>query len=332
MADSENKNVSDSLGSDAVHKDGTDYIKDQLDGKGATSNAHATEPAAASESTPATKPEPIVAQPPASNPGAEDPTAGIAKGAGGVSSAAHVESPTTAPKEKRKSIVGQLTGFLGFGGKKDKEAKNAGEDNSVAAYASSAAATTAATTAVLTDRTKATVQDTTGIDLGAKKEQTADTDASATAGNAEDVKDPAKQTSSDPRTTEATTTEADTPSGKDQKDTSGEDADKPPKQAGDPKTMENRQAIPVAGGEKLGEKHWGESKIVPDNPKPKTEETGVSSSEGQPSKEVSENTAKNTGGASGGPSGSASPEGGEKKEKFMDKMKDKLKIGKKDKA
>jgi len=96
--------------------------------------------------------------------------------------------------------------------------------------------------------------------------------------------------------------------------------------------MENRQAIPVAGGEKLGEKHWGESKIVPDNPKPKTEETGVSSSEGQPSKEVSENTAKNTGGASGGPSGSASPEGGEKKEKFMDKMKDKLKIGKKDKA
>lgn len=45
--------------------------------------------------------------------------------------------------------------------------------------------------------------------------------------------------------------------------------------------MENKDAIPIAGGVKLGEKHWGESEIIPDNPKPRSDE-GVSSSEGQP--------------------------------------------------
>lgn len=35
---------------------------------------------------------------------------------------------------------------------------------------------------------------------------------------------------------------------------------------------ENPSSIPVAGGTRLGEAHWGESKIVPDNPKPSGEE------------------------------------------------------------
>lgn len=43
---------------------------------------------------------------------------------------------------------------------------------------------------------------------------------------------------------------------------------------------ENPSAIPTAGGEQLGKQHWGESKIVPDNPKPR--ESVVQSSEGQP--------------------------------------------------
>lgn len=47
--------------------------------------------------------------------------------------------------------------------------------------------------------------------------------------------------------------------------------------------LENKDAIPIAGGVKLGEKHWGESEITPDNPKPKPEEqSNVSSAEGQP--------------------------------------------------
>lgn len=44
---------------------------------------------------------------------------------------------------------------------------------------------------------------------------------------------------------------------------------------------ENESAIPTAGGIKLGEKHWGESDIVPDNPKPRGDEN-ISSSSGQP--------------------------------------------------
>jgi hypothetical protein len=59
---------------------------------------------------------------------------------------------------------------------------------------------------------------------------------------------------------------------------------KPPKPASGPPGsggLENRSAIPSAGGERLGEKHWGESKIVPDLPK-KPEETKVASAEGQP--------------------------------------------------
>jgi len=45
---------------------------------------------------------------------------------------------------------------------------------------------------------------------------------------------------------------------------------------------QNEDAIPTAGGEKLGAKHWGESKIVPDNPKPAETGAGVSSRDGQP--------------------------------------------------
>lgn len=47
---------------------------------------------------------------------------------------------------------------------------------------------------------------------------------------------------------------------------------------------ENKDAIPTAGGEKLGQKHWGESKMVPDVPKKENE--GVASDEGQPDREL----------------------------------------------
>lgn len=106
-------------------------------------------------------------------------------------------------------------------------------------------------------------------------------------------------------------------------------------QMGDPNHrkggLENKDAIPTAGGEKLGEKHWGESKIVPDNPKP--QDSGVASKEGQPDSTTSDNTAKNTGGATGGPHSHGHNQGGESgegKEKFIDKVKDKLHIGKKE--
>lgn len=43
-------------------------------------------------------------------------------------------------------------------------------------------------------------------------------------------------------------------------------------------TRENPDSIPTAGGERLGEKHWGESKMVPDVPQKRDEE----GKEGQP--------------------------------------------------
>ena len=46
--------------------------------------------------------------------------------------------------------------------------------------------------------------------------------------------------------------------------------------------QENEDAIPTAGGERLGERHWGESGTVPDVPEKRASQGGnVSSSEGQ---------------------------------------------------
>jgi len=52
---------------------------------------------------------------------------------------------------------------------------------------------------------------------------------------------------------------------------------------------ENKDAIPTAGGEKLGSRHWGESKVVPENPAKRASEAGVSSAEGQPTDQVRDN-------------------------------------------
>jgi len=73
--------------------------------------------------------------------------------------------------------------------------------------------------------------------------------------------------------------------------------DEDPKKAPVRAVRENKSAIPTAGGIQLGEKHWGESKIVPDVPK-KSDEEGT----GQTDKQTADNTAKNAGGISGGSS------------------------------
>jgi len=91
---------------------------------------------------------------------------------------------------------------------------------------------------------------------------------------------------------------------------------------------ENRDAIPTAGGERLGEKHWGESDVVPDAGKPQAKEN-ISSSSGQPDAQTANNTSANTGGAPAPSSGSASAANDADKPKLMDKMKDKLHMGSK---
>jgi len=89
--------------------------------------------------------------------------------------------------------------------------------------------------------------------------------------------------------------------------------------SGNPAKRENKDAIPTAGGVKLGEKHWGESDIIPENPKPRNE--NISSSSGQPDQATADNTNANTG-TSSGPPGS-----GEQKEGLAEKVKHTLHIG-----
>ncbi|KAM0712277.1 hypothetical protein Q7P37_011371 [Cladosporium fusiforme] len=106
--------------------------------------------------------------------------------------------------------------------------------------------------------------------------------------------------------------------------TSAEQSQNQPKSGGSKGKLENKDAIPIAGGIKLGEKHWGESDIIPDNPRPSGGDN-VSSAEGQPDQSTRDNTAANTG-HTGGSHGAGSPE----KEGILDKVKDKLNIGHKD--
>lgn len=106
----------------------------------------------------------------------------------------------------------------------------------------------------------------------------------------------------------------------------GESGESTTKSSGDkhPGSRENPDAIPTAGGEKLGKKHWGESKIVPDNPKPQSE-SGISSSEGQPNQQTADNTSANTGGAA--PPGQNDNYTGEEKQGLAAKVKGTLHLG-----
>ncbi|KAK5674820.1 hypothetical protein LTS10_012557 [Elasticomyces elasticus] len=89
----------------------------------------------------------------------------------------------------------------------------------------------------------------------------------------------------------------------------------------------NEDAIPTAGGIKLGSKHWGESQIVPDNPKPRASEAGISSSEGQPTDQVRDNTHANTGSAVPPSDNATGPSSTEKHGGLADKLKNTLHVG-----
>ncbi|KAK5713506.1 hypothetical protein LTR15_011206 [Elasticomyces elasticus] len=89
----------------------------------------------------------------------------------------------------------------------------------------------------------------------------------------------------------------------------------------------NEDAIPTAGGIKLGSKHWGESQVVPDNPKPRASEAGISSSEGQPTDQVRDNTHANTGSAAPPGENATGPSSTEKHGGLADKLKNTLHVG-----
>ncbi|KAF2772023.1 hypothetical protein EJ03DRAFT_348835 [Teratosphaeria nubilosa] len=297
---------------------------------------------------------------PSSNPGIDDYSRGIASGAGGVSGAGVVHSPATGSMQQdEQGLVGTVKNYLGYdnmsGADEPLQARNvedyrsggAGSDLSnkaeaaglgAGAFGAGAAGVGASeydrdtrdqsynassTTGTLYRDSPATQKESTAMGSAPERETEAGSGAP-------------RPTDSDV-TTDAPPTEAADPTSKVPVDRSagsndkGEEGGDKPKKVSDHEaaTRENRDAIPTAGGEKLGEKHWGESKRVPDVP-PKREDAGISSADGQSDSTTRDNTAKNIGGGSN-PHDTSGHDGTEK-ESFVDKVKDKLHIGHKDKS
>ena len=246
-------------------------------------------------------------QVPASNPGSDDPSAGIATGSGGVSSAAYVLSPVpTEQKSVVQATVDTVKSYLpslgslslGGGGAKaeDSDTKNnEGEEKSAVGAAAGGAAAAAAAAAVAVGLKSDGAAPTDSADPNASstskdepmtdsslKDETTKTD---TANEVREAKDESKSADTGPtdRANEESTAKTDTEGaqpgeggGGSEETGGGSDSKKTPT------GKENREAIPTAGGERLGDKHWGESKVVPDVPKKQEETPQVSSEEGQP--------------------------------------------------
>ncbi|KAI7422178.1 hypothetical protein KC336_g8442 [Hortaea werneckii] len=211
---------------------------------------------------------------------------GIPAGAGGVSSSAHKMSPVDGvvghENESQKSgLLGSTLAYLGLGGSggsraptqpdtevgQNADAPHQPTSGSGVSGGSSAAAVGAGAVGAGGVAAAATA-------AGKDNEQSAEAESAATSsgdGKAEDSKPQSEESSSSTKPQEKTSHEHDS-------------------------QRENRDAIPLAGGEKIGGKSWGSSKIVPDNPKPR-ESTQVSSEEGQGDKQTQNNTSSNQGDA-----------------------------------
>jgi hypothetical protein len=222
-------------------------------------------------------------QPPASNPGSDDPSGGIAKDNGGVSASAYIGSPV---QSEEKGIVqstvdtvkNYLSGLSLGGGStaardaegqaRDAEERDQQQESSTSSSGGVVAGATAAASAATAAVVGSSEEDKKEEETEPQESTVSSVDASAersdTAAKDETMADSAQKD-----------------------DTSKSDEQTEPKQSSVKGTgaKENRDAIPTAGGERLGEKHWGESKNIPDVP-PKEPSEKVSSSEGQPDCEL----------------------------------------------
>lgn len=251
-----------------MHAEGLEHIKNKAGiGAGAASSSTTSSTTGASTTT---------GHPPSTNPSAEDPSGGIPAGAGGVSSSAHKMSPVEGvvghENEGQKSgLLGSTLAYLGLGGSGGSRAptqpdtevgQNADaphQPTSGSGISGSSGAAAAGAGAVGAGGVAAAAATAAGKD----NEQSAEAESTPTSsgGKEEDSKPQSEESSSKPQ--EKTSHDHDS-------------------------QRENRDAIPLAGGEKIGGKAWGSSKIVPDNPKPR-ESTQVSSEEGQGDKQTQNN-------------------------------------------
>lgn len=265
-------------------------------------------------------------QPPASNPGADNPTGGISEGAGGLSSTAHIESPVP---NQETGLLSTVKNMFGLGKTEEIKAEDKGPAED---------ATTAPSTSLLAGGAATAGAGVAAVGLGSSSTGAAGTTQTTStssdlpsgsqggtylnyqqAGNTETPAFPSSQTlpirstpggqlpseSSSSTKTDTTTKATESTTDRTTSSTTDNDnsSDKMTEESGDkertePKThkppqpadgkpsgrvgMENVDAIPTAGGKRLGEENWGESKIVPDDPKPKSDDKGISSEAGQP--------------------------------------------------
>lgn len=314
-------------------------------GNGGISSSGSTSSPAAPHATESSAPVKTL-EPPASNSGADDPSGGIPKGAGGASSTAHIGSPVTAEHE-RQTVVGTV--LESVFGKKERTAEEAdaqqdlnsstatgtteaaqkGGENSgtyTGAIAGAAAAGGAAVASVIpgmssakqgttedaaaastqtggaagtTGTTSSTVGETagtTGTTSSTAGETAGTTGTTSTVGEkaaaaGEAVKDTANKTAESATATanEAGAAVKNAVEGEKGEGEKGEGAE--PKKVTDHQAAvrENKDAIPTAGGERIGEAHevsnlrqrvgktsnnalQGESKVIPDVPKKTDEE------------------------------------------------------------
>ncbi|KAI7191979.1 hypothetical protein KC317_g4730, partial [Hortaea werneckii] len=294
-----------------MHAEGLEHIKNKAGiGSGAAASSTTSSTTGASTTT---------GHPPSTNPSAEDPSGGIPQGAGGVSSSAHKMSPVEGvvghENEGQKSgLLGSTLAYLGLGGSGGSRAptqpdtevgQNADaphQPTSGSGISGGSGAAAAGAGALGAGRVAAAAATAAGKD----NEQSAETESTPTSsGGKEEASKPQSEESSSAKPQEKTSHDHDS-------------------------QRENRDAIPLAGGEKIGGKAWGSSKVVPDNPKPR-ESTQVSSEEGQGDEQTQNNTSSNQGDAKppqqhineNKSQGSSSSE----KHGLAEKMKEKLHIG-----
>lgn len=286
------------MSADPVHQEGIDHIKENVGDKTLVATSAGTEgatdftpepvaPVSATEAEPTTtaaEPTPAAAShtetsaaavgttAPAETAAAAPAAAAVGEATPATAATTATETPsetapatsaagtTTPTNQKRKSIIGSFKGMLGLA---DGEPKKSGErKRSLADRGKGSSTPTEPTTTDAATSTTAAG--------GAPGEVAKDSTAAEAETTAADNKAVDPKTDTSVAGTETAKTEED----------AGEQ--KPKTAAGqDTKALEHPSAIPEAGGEKLGEKHWGESKIIPPDPK-STEESGVASADGQP--------------------------------------------------
>lgn len=280
------------------------------------------------------EPAPIkTLQPPASSPGSDDPSGGIPEGSGGLSSTAAIGSPV---QSENQTVVGSVLEYAfgkkertaeevdtqqtGTTATTGSEAAAKGQENSgtvLGAIAGVAAAGTAAVASVIPGMAakQGTTEDATASSTqsdannlsekaaaaGESVKQTANETAQSASETAEKTAAAASETAQNTAAAASETANKTAETAKEKADEAGEAVKESNEGEGkkdkrDPAKRTNPDAIPTAGGERVGEEHevsimylpgrfaeaWqGESKFIPENPKPEDADAPITGDEGK---------------------------------------------------